>query len=80
MSIYLRPPVSDFGTLEFGSFQTIYDIGYNYAKTFLKEAREKGELDGISSAWNEPDRKILEKKRTGAVHVERTQRDRRNSL
>ncbi|CCG80665.1 Lysophospholipase nte-1 [Taphrina deformans PYCC 5710] len=48
MSIYMRPPVGDFGTLEFGSFQLIYDIGYKYAKNFLRDAESDGILDSVS--------------------------------
>lgn len=43
----MRPPVGDYGTLEFGSFQTIYDIGYDYAKSFLSDAETKGLLENV---------------------------------
>lgn len=84
MSIYMRPPVSDFGTLEFGSFQAIYDIGYNYAKAFLADARERGELDNLTriskhKPHDDSGRKPKDIKKS--LHPSgRLSNDRRNSL
>ncbi|KAL1311287.1 hypothetical protein AAFC00_001472 [Neodothiora populina] len=41
---YMRPPIDPYGTLEFGKFDEIYDVGYKYGKEFLNELREKGIL------------------------------------
>jgi len=30
--VYMRPPVTNFATLEFGKFDTIVETGYKYAK------------------------------------------------
>lgn len=73
----MRPPVSDFGTLEFGSFQVIYDIGYKYAKEFLGEAEEKGLLDNVPSGT---DRKKIRKPQRRNSRPAALNPERRNSL
>eukprot|EP00658_Telonema_sp_P-2_P066367 TRINITY_DN55407_c0_g1_i2.p1 TRINITY_DN55407_c0_g1~~TRINITY_DN55407_c0_g1_i2.p1 ORF type:complete len:353 (-),score=70.09 TRINITY_DN55407_c0_g1_i2:117-1175(-) len=35
--LYLKPPVQEYGTLEFGRFDVISQAGYNYAKPILQE-------------------------------------------
>ncbi|KAK6075099.1 Lysophospholipase NTE1 [Seiridium cupressi] len=42
--IYLRPPIDDYGTLDFGKFDEIYQMGYQYGKETLARLREEGEL------------------------------------
>ncbi|CAK7264891.1 phosphatidylcholine and lysophosphatidylcholine phospholipase [Sporothrix epigloea] len=42
--IYMRPPINDFGTLEFGRFDEIVQVGYQYGQTFLQKLREEGRL------------------------------------
>ncbi|EPY50585.1 lysophospholipase [Schizosaccharomyces cryophilus OY26] len=44
---YMRPPVTDFKTLEFGSFEKIYGVGYEYGKAFIDKLKTEGKLDGI---------------------------------
>ncbi|WBW74918.1 lysophospholipase [Schizosaccharomyces osmophilus] len=44
---YMRPPVTDFTTLEFGRFDKIYSVGYEYGKSFIEKLRTEGKLDGI---------------------------------
>ncbi|KAJ6262934.1 hypothetical protein Dda_1492 [Drechslerella dactyloides] len=42
---YMRPPIDPYGTLDFGKFDEIYNVGYVYGKSFLRELREvKGGL------------------------------------
>ncbi|KAK6532355.1 Neuropathy target esterase [Arthrobotrys megalospora] len=42
---YMRPPIDAYGTLDFGKFDEIYNVGYVYGKRFLRELREvKGGL------------------------------------
>lgn len=41
---YMRPPVEGYGTLEFGKFEEIYQVGYQFGKKYLGELREKGVL------------------------------------
>ena len=42
--LYMRPPIDAYGTLEFGKFDEIYEVGYQYAIDFLKQLRDKGVL------------------------------------
>jgi predicted acylesterase/phospholipase RssA/CRP-like cAMP-binding protein len=42
--IYIRPPIDAYGTLDFGKFEEIYNVGYAYGKKFLQEAEGKGVL------------------------------------
>lgn len=42
--VYMRPPVEDYGTLEFAKFVEIYGVGYRYGQEFLKGLKEKGVL------------------------------------
>lgn len=41
---YLRPPVVDYGTLDFGKFEEIYQVGYRYGREFMAELRDQGVL------------------------------------
>lgn len=41
---YMRPPVDPYGTLDFGKFDEIYQVGYQYGKKYLNELREEGVL------------------------------------
>ena len=41
---YMRPPIDDYGTLEFGKFDEIYQVGYRYGQEFLQKLRDKGAL------------------------------------
>ncbi|KAL2177271.1 uncharacterized protein P884DRAFT_224835 [Thermothelomyces heterothallicus CBS 202.75] len=42
--IYMRPPVEEYGTLEFGKFNEIYAVGYEYGQEFLAKLRDRGVL------------------------------------
>lgn len=42
--LYIRPPIDGFGTLEFGKFDEIYQVGYRYGKEFLERLRSEGGL------------------------------------
>ncbi|KKY33130.1 putative lysophospholipase nte1 [Diaporthe ampelina] len=42
--IYMRPPIDDYGTLDFGKFDEITQLGYKYGQDFLQGLREKGLL------------------------------------
>ncbi|KAK3487795.1 lysophospholipase nte-1 [Neurospora hispaniola] len=42
--IYMRPPIDDYGTLDFGKFDEIYGVGYKYGQEFLQKLREQGVL------------------------------------
>lgn len=41
---YMRPPVDDYGTLDFGKFDEITKVGYKFGMEFLQQLREKGLL------------------------------------
>jgi lysophospholipid hydrolase len=43
--LYLRPPVMEFGTLEFGSYDKIYLAGYNYAMEVIEEWEANGVME-----------------------------------
>ena len=42
--LYMRPPIDCYGTLEFGKFDEIYQVGYQYGKGFLEKLRKEGSL------------------------------------
>ncbi|KAF8941471.1 Neuropathy target esterase [Dissophora ornata] len=46
---YLKPPVQDFGTLEFGRFLEICDVGYEYGKEMLEKWRKEGKFRHLLS-------------------------------
>lgn len=40
--LYMRPPIDGYGTLDFGKFDEIYQVGYAYGKQFLERLRSEG--------------------------------------
>ncbi|KAI0457671.1 patatin-like phospholipase [Xylaria acuta] len=42
--IYMRPPIDDYGTLDFGKFDEIYERSFKYGQDFLTRLKEKGVL------------------------------------
>lgn len=42
--IYMRPPIDEYGTLDFGKFDEIYELGYKFGKEFLDRLKEEGVL------------------------------------
>lgn len=42
--VYMRPPIDDYGTLEFGKFDEIVHVGHQYGKEFLQKLRDDGFL------------------------------------
>ncbi|KAI0404201.1 patatin-like phospholipase [Xylaria palmicola] len=42
--IYMRPPVDDYGTLDFGKFDEIYETSLKYGQEFLARLKEQGVL------------------------------------
>jgi lysophospholipid hydrolase len=47
--LYMQPPVQQYGTLDFGKFDEIYEVGYQYCKTFLDGLRKEGKLENLVS-------------------------------
>ncbi|KAH9428343.1 phosphatidylcholine and lysophosphatidylcholine phospholipase [Pyricularia oryzae] len=42
--VYMRPPIDEYGTLEFGRFDEIVQVGYKYGLEFLQKLRDEGAL------------------------------------
>jgi lysophospholipid hydrolase len=42
--IYMRPPMDEYGTLEFGKFDEICQMGYKFGQEFLQGLKERGML------------------------------------
>ncbi|QUC20666.1 uncharacterized protein UV8b_04907 [Ustilaginoidea virens] len=40
--IYMRPPIDDYGTLDFHKFDEVYQRGYRFAQEFLSKMKEEG--------------------------------------
>lgn len=40
---YMRPPIDPYGTLDFGKFDEMYKVGYEFGKKYLEELKESGE-------------------------------------
>lgn len=45
--IYMRPPISNFQTLDFGKFSEIYRIGYAYGNEVIQRLKSEGKLDAF---------------------------------
>ncbi|KAK8118720.1 patatin-like phospholipase [Apiospora kogelbergensis] len=45
--IYMRPPIDDYGTLDFGKFDEIYAMGHKFGQEFLDKLREDGVLPAV---------------------------------
>jgi predicted acylesterase/phospholipase RssA len=41
---YMRPPIDAYGTLDFGKFDEIYSVGYEFGKEYLSKLRLDGSL------------------------------------
>lgn len=42
--MYMRPPIDAYGTLDFGKFDEIYQLGYKYGQEYLGKLRDQGLL------------------------------------
>lgn len=45
--LYMQPPIHQYATLDFGKFDEIYEVGYQYCKEFLKGLRKEGKLETL---------------------------------
>ncbi|KAL7276055.1 phosphatidylcholine and lysophosphatidylcholine phospholipase [Rhizina undulata] len=45
--IYMRPPIDAYGTLDFGKFDEIYQVGYQYGQKFLEGLKGRGGLKTV---------------------------------
>jgi lysophospholipid hydrolase len=48
--IYMRPPIDAYGTLDFGKFDEIYQVGYAFGQEFLQKMRDQGALPLMEEA------------------------------
>ncbi|KAF9930799.1 phosphatidylcholine and lysophosphatidylcholine phospholipase [Linnemannia zychae] len=44
---YFKPPVQEFGTLEFGRFLEVFEVGYEYGKEMLEKWNKEGRLGNL---------------------------------
>ncbi|ESZ94195.1 Patatin-like serine hydrolase [Sclerotinia borealis F-4128] len=42
--LYMRPPIDEYGTLDFGKFDEIYQVGYKFGQEYLAKMRDQGIL------------------------------------
>lgn len=42
--LYMRPPIDEYGTLDFAKFDEIYEVGYEFGKKYVAQLREQGVL------------------------------------
>ena len=42
--LYMRPPIDAYGTLDFGKFDEIYQVGYTFGQEYLTKMRDEGVL------------------------------------
>ncbi|XP_044761139.1 neuropathy target esterase sws isoform X1 [Coccinella septempunctata] len=47
---YIRPPIDNYRTLQFGSFDEIKDVGYQYGKSYFEGQKLVGNLPNFRSA------------------------------
>lgn len=45
--IYVRPPIENYATLDFGKFEEIYKVGADFGKVFLQALAEEGKMPYI---------------------------------
>ncbi|KID90799.1 Lysophospholipase like protein [Metarhizium guizhouense ARSEF 977] len=48
--IYMRPPVDDYGTLDFIKFDEVYQMGYKFGKEFLQRLKDEGGFPWMEEA------------------------------
>jgi lysophospholipid hydrolase len=46
--IYMRPPIDDYATLDFGKFEEIYQVGLSYAENILSKWDKEGKLPKVA--------------------------------
>ncbi|KAL3280386.1 hypothetical protein HHI36_017872 [Cryptolaemus montrouzieri] len=47
---YIRPPIDNYRTLQFGNFDEIREVGYQYGKTYFEGQKLEGNLPNFRSA------------------------------
>lgn len=51
--IYLRPPVDNYATLDFGKFEEIYRVGAQYGHEFIDHLKRDGKMPAIPGVFSE---------------------------
>ncbi|KAG0235952.1 phosphatidylcholine and lysophosphatidylcholine phospholipase [Actinomortierella wolfii] len=64
---YLKPPVQGFGTLEFGRFKDIIEVGYEYGKEMLAKWEKEGRLDKLLAATEKVQRRTVKRVRRNSI-------------
>ncbi|EGW33958.1 uncharacterized protein SPAPADRAFT_49048 [Spathaspora passalidarum NRRL Y-27907] len=64
--VYLRPPIDNYATLDFGKFEEIYQVGLVYADRLLTEWEHEGKMPPIAGLVKqekvEDDKKVLNRR------------------
>lgn len=47
---YIRPPIDKYKTLQFGSFDAIREVGYQYGKAYFEGQSRAGNLPNYSAS------------------------------
>jgi lysophospholipid hydrolase len=47
--LFMQPPIQQYATLDFGKFDQIYEVGYQYCKKFLNDLKKEGKLESLVS-------------------------------
>ncbi|XP_031426831.2 LOW QUALITY PROTEIN: patatin-like phospholipase domain-containing protein 7, partial [Clupea harengus] len=50
---YIRPPIDRYGTLDFGKFDEIADVGYQHGKTVFSVWQRSGVVEQILKDWHQ---------------------------
>jgi len=64
--LYMQPPIQQYATLDFGKFDEIYEVGYQYCKEFLNGLRKEGKLESLVNGG-------IKEKRRGGPRLRRRQ-------
>ena len=51
--IYIRPPIDNYATLDFGKFEEIYGVGVDYGRVFFQELETEGNMPKLPGCQND---------------------------
>ncbi|XP_052273112.1 patatin-like phospholipase domain-containing protein 7 isoform X2 [Dreissena polymorpha] len=58
---YIRPPIDKYGTLQFGAFDEVMEVGYNHGRTMLTGWERGGLINKLFQEKKQAERKAQEK-------------------